>query len=191
MSIMQQTFKEQTKLFYGEMNTLAENGGVVFFGTDLFAKLPFGELAQSFHLEERIYNRSMENMRIGDAAELLNSCVLDLNPSKVFFHLGDTDVCAAEFDVDAFIAQYEWILYTLHTKTKATAYVVSLLTDSPKATMVNQRLKALAQETGTRFVDITGIRYMEKRELHLFDIMKHDIRSHPLRFEDAVNMVAL
>lgn len=191
MTTARQTFKEQEKLFYGEMNTLAENGGTVFFGTDLFKKLPFGELVQSFHMEERVYNRSVAQMTIQEAAELLQTCVLDLKPSKVFFHLGDTDILAEDFDEDAFMAQYEWILYTLHTQTKAIPYVVSLITDSPKAVALNRRLKALAQESGTQFVDITAARYMENRDLHIFDMMKYYIRSHPMDFCDAMNVVSL
>ena len=158
MSLTRQIFKENAERFYREMNSMAESQGTVFFGTDLFARLPFGELVQSFHMKERVYNRSVENMNICDAAGLLQVCVLDLKPAKVFLHLGDTDIRAADFDLDAFIAQYEWILYTLHTQSKATAFVVSLISDDLRAQAVNQRLKKLAAESGTSFVDINSAR---------------------------------
>lgn len=191
MSLTQQICKENAEWFYGEMNSMAEGQGTVFFGTDLFARLPFGELVQSFHMEERVYNRSVKGMNIRDAAELLQVCVMDLKPAKVFLHLGDTDIQAADFDLDAFIAQYEWILYTLHTQSKATAFVVSLVSDSPKAAAVNRRLKELAAESGTSYIDISGARNLERPDLHVFDMMKYYIRSHPMRFSDAMEFVAL
>ena len=189
MLFTQQIFEQRN--VYREMNVMATSDGTVFFGTEQFARLPFGELVQSFRMKERVYNRSIGGANIQEAAELLPECVLNLKPKKVFLNLGENDLKSPEFDLEAFIAQYEWILYTIHHATQAEVYVVSILSKDERADMVNLRLKKLAEGSGADFVDVTGAIGMENPDLHMFDMMKYYIRSHPMRFADAMELVAM
>jgi hypothetical protein len=175
---------------YCELNRFAEKGGVVFFGSDNFAKLPVGELARSFSIEETVYNRSAEGINIEEAADVLEKCVLSLDPKKVFINLGDCDIKSDNFDVKSFISQYEWILYTLHTHTNAELYIVSLLSSRSDSSAVNEELKALALEHGCKYIDATDSLISDSPELRLFDIMKYYIRCHSIKFGEAMTSVS-
>ena len=171
---------------YTEMNELAPRDSIVFFGSNHFAELPVNELAHSFHLEENLCNRSIPNVCIDDIAPMLDVCVLDLKPSKVFVNLGDADLENPAFDPAAFLSNYEWLLYTIHTQTKAKIYVVSLISDSPFAKQVNEKLKALAENDGCDFIDISSAAGAQQPDLRLFSILKYYLRSHPVDFCSAM-----
>lgn len=175
---------------YIEMNKLSESGGIVFFGSDYFSSLPFGELAKSFNMENNVYNRSVSEKKIEEICNMLDVCVLDLKPGKVFVNLGDSDIKCGT-DIDDFISNYEWILYTINTETEADIYVVSVMSDSPSAKEINKRLKKLSEEYGCRYVDITGALGTESQDIHMFDLIKAFARTHPITFDEAMNTVAV
>ena len=171
---------------FAEMNELAPRDSIVFFGSNHFAELPVNELVHSFHMEENVCNRSIPDVCIDDIAPMLDVCVLDLKPSKVFVNLGDADLENPTFDPAAFLSGYEWLLYTIHTQTKAKIYVVSLMSDSPYAKQVNKKLRALAENDGCDFIDISGAANAQQPDLQLFSILKYYMRSHPMDFCSAM-----
>ena len=77
---------------YRELNSITEAGGVVLFGSNTFASLPVGELAQAFRITEPIYNRSVKDIRIDQIERYLKVCLYDLNPRKIFVNMGDVDI---------------------------------------------------------------------------------------------------
>lgn len=171
---------------YIEMNKFSKNGGIVFFGSDYFSSLAFGELAQSFNLNESIYNRSVPETKIDEICNMVDVCVTDLKPRKVFVNLGDFDIRTST-DIDEFIEKYEWILYTINTETKADICVVSILSDSREAKNINQQLKKLAAEHGCKYIDITSALNTDNKNLYVFDIIKAFARTHPITFDEAMN----
>ena len=171
---------------YAEMNQLANKGGVVFFGSDRMAEVPVCELGQSYKMQEALYNRSVPGVRIDELAEVLDACVIGLEPSKVFVNLGDADLCQAHLNLDEFIAKYEWLLYTIHTRTNAKIYVVSILADTPAARRVNARLKKLAAECGSVYVDVLQALDTDKPEIRMFELLKVHIRNRLISFSEAM-----
>lgn len=171
---------------YREMNSITEAGGVVLFGSNTFAALPIGELAQAFRITEPIYNRSVKDVRIDQLDSYLKICLYDLNPRKIFVNMGDVDILDENVDVDSFISKYEWLLYMIHTKTKATIYIVPILSNSPAAFEMNQRLKGLASQTGCKYIDVSGVLESKRPTLRLFEMLKVHMRSHPINFADAM-----
>lgn len=171
---------------YREMNSITEAGGVVLFGSNTFAALPVGELTQAFRITEPIYNRSIKDIRIDQIESYLKVCLYDLNPRKIFVNMGDTDILDENIDVDGFISKYEWLLYMIHTKTQAAIYIVPVVSDSPAAFRINQRLKDLAAQTGCKFIDITGVLESRRPTLRLFEVLKVHMRNHPINFADAM-----
>jgi len=176
-------------MMYRELNKMADNNGIVFFGTQSFSQIPFNELEQTFGLSERIYNRSVENVCIDEANKMFSSCVLPLKPSKVFVNLGEEDLNSDAFRMDSFLSKYEWLLYTIHTETHADTCIVSVMADTPAARELNSKLRRLAQEHGCDFIDIVPALYTASPAIHAFELMEFYIRSHPLDFADAMNMV--
>ena len=176
---------------YREMNSITEAGGVVLFGSNTFAALPVGELAQAFRITEPIYNRSIKDVRIDQIESYLKVCLYDLNPRKIFVNMGDVDILDENADVDNFISKYEWLLYMVHTKTKASIYIVPIVSNSPIAFKMNQRLKALASQTGCKYIDVSGVLESKRPTLRLFEMLKVHMRNHPINFADAMEAGAL
>ena len=176
---------------YRELNSITEAGGVVLFGSNTFASLPVGELAQAFRITEPIYNRSVKDIRIDQIERYLKVCLYDLNPRKIFVNMGDVDIRDENVDVDNFISKYEWLLYMIHTKTQASIYIVPIVSKSPAAFKINQRLKALAVQTGCKCIDISGVFESRRPTLRLFELMKVHMRNHPINFADAMEVGTL
>lgn len=171
---------------YREMNSITEAGGVVLFGSNTFASLPIGELAQAFRITEPIYNRSIKDVRIDQIESYLKVCLYDLNPRKIFVNMGDIDILDENVDIDNFISKYEWLLYMIHTKTQASIYIVPIVSGCPAAFKINQRLKALASQTGCKYIDVTGVLESKRPTLRLFEMLKVHMRNHPINFADAM-----
>ncbi|MCI9227708.1 MAG: hypothetical protein HFG86_06730 [Dorea sp.] len=176
---------------YRELNSITEAGGVVLFGSNTFAALPVGELTQAFRITEPIYNRSIRDVRIDQIESYLKVCLYDLNPRKIFVNMGDIDILDDNVNVDNFISKYEWLLYMIHTKTQASIYIVPVVSDSPAAFKINQRLKSLASQTGCKYVDISGVLEAKRPTLRLFEILKVHMRNHPINFADAMEVGTL
>ena len=171
---------------YRELNSITEAGGVVLFGSNTFAALPIGELTQAFRITEPIYNRSVKNVHIDHIESYLKVCLYDLNPRKIFVNMGDIDILDENVDIDNFIAKYEWLLYMIHTKTKASIYIVPIVSASQTAFQINQRLKALASQTGCKYIDVSGVLQSKRPTLRLFELLKVHMRNHPINFADAM-----
>lgn len=176
---------------YREMNSVTEAGGVVLFGSNTFAALPVGELTQAFRITEPIYNRSIRDVRIDQIESYLKVCLFDLNPRKIFVNMGDIDILDENIDIDNFISRYEWLLYMIHTKTQAAIYIVPIVSASPTAFRINQRLKDLAASTGCRYIDVSGVLESRRPTLRLFEVLKVHMRNHPINFADAMEAGAL
>jgi len=176
---------------YRELNSITEAGGVVLFGSNTFAALPVGELSQAFRITEPIYNRSVRDIRIDQIERYLKVCLYDLNPRKIFVNLGDIDILDENVDVDNFISKYEWLLYMIHTKTEASIYIVPIVSKSPAAFKINERLKALAAQTGCKYIDVSGVFESQRPTLRLFELMKVHMRNHPINFADAMEVGTL
>ena len=176
---------------YKEMNPMQTSGSIVFFGSDLFAQLPARELTETFALHEQVVNRSIAHCSIDAMSEALPACVLELAPSKVFLNIGDYDLTLPDFDPDNFIAKYNWILYTIHAKTNASLYLVSVMSPSAAAAELNRRLKALATEYGVEYIDATCVLGCDRLHIRLFELLKFYMRSHPISFGDAMHTLSV
>lgn len=176
---------------YRELNTITEAGGVVLFGSNTFASLSIGELAQAFHITEPIYNRSIKDIRIDQIETYLKVCLYDLNPRKIFVNMGDVDIRDKNVDIENFIFKYEWLLYMIHTKTQAAIHIVSIASSSPTAAKINQRLKALSAQTGCCYIDVTEALHAKRPMLRLFELLKVHMRNHPINFADAMEVATL
>ncbi len=176
---------------YRELNSITEAGGVVLFGSNTFASLPVGELTQAFRITEPIYNRSVKDIRLSQIESYLKVCLYDLNPRKIFVNMGDVDILDEKVNTDDFISKYEWLLYMIHTKTQAAIYIVSIVSESPAAQRINEKLKTLASQTGCKYVDAVSALESKRPTLRLFELLKVHMRNHPINFADAMEAGAL
>ena len=77
---------------YVKLNDLAEQGGIVIFGSGSDKNIPTGELRQAFAVESKVYNRSFESISVKDALSVYKETVAALSPETVLLHIGETDM---------------------------------------------------------------------------------------------------
>lgn len=178
--------KTEIESRFSDMNKVAKKNSVVFFGSNYFSSIPFSEFAECYNMEESVYNRSVANKSIDELCDMLDSCVFELAPSKVFINIGEVDLNDSAMELNEFVEKYEWMLYTINANTCADIYIVSVL--SGDSASVNVRLRALAAQYGCRYIDITSSLGMPNQALRSFNLMKSYIRTRPMDFLDAMNM---
>ena len=178
---------EKLSVFH-RMNELVRPGGIVFFGSTGASCLPLGEINQEFDVDLHVYNSSIEGLLAADAESVLEACVIELQPSRVFLMLGDADVVRADFDAEGFLEKYRWLLYTLHNSCRASLHIVSVLSEDPAVPFVNRKLKALAEETGCVYVDGYVPAVSPKPVHHLLSVLCAYMRSGPIRFVQAMGI---
>lgn len=176
---------------YHCLNEAAAPDCAVFFGSDLFSGIPFGELSHNTGLDVPVYNRSIDGLSISEAERVINECVCRLNPSKVFVNLGEADLTAPDFDLKRFLTTYEWLLYTLNSRCHVKIFVVSILSDHPMTGAVNNGLRRLAAETGCTYVDISCAAGCSQPQLRIFDVIRRHLRSYPISISEAFGIAAV
>lgn len=179
------TCREQ-KQNYENLNEISQNGGVVLFGSTFSSSMPLHELVEYFEVETPVYNRSVPGLSVFDAKDYLDTCVLDLQPHKVFIQLGEEDLDA---NVSEVIAQYEWLLYQIHASLRGSRiYVLSVYKKDADTRALNTALQALAKESGCRFIDVSEIGGHQKPAFKEFSLLQPFFRDHPLRFGEALTL---
>lgn len=171
---------------FAQMDAVEPTGGVVVFGGESFANIPFAELAEGSAMDVTVHNRSIAGLRLSDCAEALEACVLSIHPEKVFLNLGEADLTLNRLDET--MEQYEWLLYTLHNRTRAKLYLTGVMQRSPSADIFNARLKKLAAEDGCAYIDLTPALESENVSLRAFELLRNDMRLHPITLTEAMQI---
>ena len=176
----------EQKEAYREVNAITGSAGSVIFGTQSFSELPIAELVQDFGLNISVCNRSVEDATLEDAFDLLDECVYELHPHKVFLNFGETDMARSDFDLDRFIARYEQLIHKTHEGGKRSVYIVPVLSSKPEAKKLNAALCALAERTGSCYVDVADVFQFEKPRVRLFSELTHYMREGRMSFSEAM-----
>lgn len=175
------------KKIYHEVNSVTGSVNSVIFGTEILSELPVSELVQDFGLNISVCNRSVEEACLADAFDLLDECVYELHPSKVFLNFGENDLRSANFCTEAFLNDYRRLIEDICSHLHCRLFVVSVLSESDEATKLNMQLCALAEETGCSFVNAADIFRYEKPRLRLFSELVHYMRDGRISFSEAMH----
>ena len=124
---------------------------------------------------------------LADAFDLLDECVYELNPRKVFLNFGETDLQREGFDRDAFLADYRRLVNAIESKCGCRVFVVSVLSEEEGARELNAGLKKLCKDTAVSFVDAGDIFAHEKPRLRLFSELMHYMREGRMSFTEAMH----
>ena len=103
---------------FRQLNKIAKRHGVVLFGSSFAKEIPVCELRQTFDLDCAIYNRSITDLSVFDAKDLLEDCVDTLKPTRILLQLGETDLERGYKTIPEIISAYESIVTTLKEKNK-------------------------------------------------------------------------
>ena len=144
---------------YTKLNELAEQGGIIIFGSGSDKNIPTGELRQAFAVESKVYNRSFESISVKDALRVYKETVAALSPETVLLHIGETDMdFFAESPVEFDNKYRELIGYIKSQNKKCRIAIVSLRNhdSDPQIEEINKHLKYIADSEQCEYGDISA-----------------------------------
>lgn len=175
---------------YRQLNTVARQGGIVLFGSTFAKNIPVGELIQSFELDCSLYNRSLTDLSVFDAASVLNDCILDLEPKRVLIQLGETDLERGYKSISEIISQYELIVNQIKSRLPKCHITLVSVCDTEECLFpeeLNAKISALADRLGCQYADITADRQSEAPEVKAFCMLRGFFRDRITDY-DALHM---
>ena len=95
---------------YKELNRAAVKGQTLLAGSSLMENFHVNELLMSRRNDKIVYNRGIGGMTIEEYEEILDTCVFDLQPSKLFINIGSNDLNLAGDTVGNLISCYRRLL---------------------------------------------------------------------------------
>lgn len=160
---------------YNSLNKVAQKNGIVLLGSTFAYDLPLNELVQNYSISKKIYNRSIQGLKIKDAEKYIENCITALEPTKLIINLGDEDL-NADSDVSELIEEYRWLLYRIHTMLPDTVLVITSVDESTEnASAFNAELKKLAKEFGCEFIVIPQCSNFEEHTFVFFKSIRKSL----------------
>ena len=144
---------------YQRLNEIAEQGGIVIFGSDEDMSIPVGELRQAFSIESKMYNRSFSNLSIKDALEVYKEIIEPLEPETLLLHIGISDLSFFSENPTEFDNTYRELLSKIRLENpKIRIAIVSLrnYTEDPQIQEMNTHLKYIADSEKCEYGDISN-----------------------------------
>lgn len=144
---------------YQRLNEIAEQGGIVIFGSDEDMSIPVGELRQAFSIESKMYNRSFSNLSIKDALEVYKEIIEPLEPETLLLHIGSSDLAFFSENPTEFDNTYRELLSKIRLENpKIRIAIVSLrnYTEDTQIQEMNTHLKYIADSEKCEYGDISN-----------------------------------
>ncbi len=95
---------------YREENKTALPGQIVMAGSSLMQQFPINRLLAQQGKDIVVYNRGIGGMTTAQYMDVLDLCILDLQPRRLFINIGTNDFNGPEATLDAVMERYDGIL---------------------------------------------------------------------------------
>ena len=169
--------EEKRKLVesYRERNKTAVKGGVVFAGSSLMEQFPVEEwVREQGDIALPVYNRGIGGYTTKDLLPILDVCVWELAPKKVFINIGTNDVRDANEPIPMIRARYDDLLRQIEAHLPgAVIYLMAYYPVNPDAAdenmkrvlavrsnaridEANRAVELLAKAHGQRYIDVNA-----------------------------------
>lgn len=164
--------KEMKVERYREANKTAKKGQVVFAGSSLMEMFPIEKLLKEHNDPTVIYNRGIGGFITDELMQVLDVCVTDLSPSKVFINIGTNDLSWESIPISQMIAHYDEILTTIEEKVpNVKIYLMAYypvnyeaateqmkeclkIRTNEKINLANEEVKKLAAKHNQSYIDV-------------------------------------
>ena len=144
---------------YEKLNELAEQGGIVIFGSGADKDIPTGEIRQAFAVESKIYNRSFENLSVTEAVSIYEKVIAPLAPETVMIHIGAADLTIFAENPTEFDNKYLELITVIKAQNKKCCIAVVSLKNydsDPQIAELNKQLKYIADSEKCEYGDISA-----------------------------------
>lgn len=144
---------------YSNLNTLAEQGGIVIYGCGEDKDIPTCEIRQAFAIESKIYNRSFDNLSITEAVSLYEKVVAPLKPETVLVHIGEADLQTFTENPAEFDNKYLELIKVIKANSKKCRIAIISLKNYDNESRIaelNKHLKYIADSEKCEYGDISA-----------------------------------
>ena len=144
---------------YEKLNELAEQGGIVTFGSGADKDIPTGEIRQAFAVESKINNRSFENLSVTEAVSIYEKVIAPLAPETVMIHIGEADLGIFAEKPTEFDNKYLELIKVIKAQNKKCRIAVVSLKNydsDPEIAEMNKHLKYVADSEKCEYGDISA-----------------------------------
>ena len=144
---------------YTKLNELAEQGGIVIFGSGTDKDIPAGEIRQAFAVESKIYNRSFENLSVTESVSIYEKVIAPLAPETVMIHIGEADLTIFAENPTEFVNKYLELITVIKAQNKKCCIAVVSLKNydsDPQIAELNKQLKYIADSEKCEYGDISA-----------------------------------
>ncbi len=157
---------------FSELNKTALKGKIVCAGSSLMEMFPIEKFLKESGSETVIYNRGIGGYMIHELRENLDTCVLELKPSRLFINIGTNDLSWSSISAAQVVESYEEVLGEIYKVLPETEiYVMAyfpinyeaasdemkpclLIRTNDKINEANAGLKKMSERLGAKYIDI-------------------------------------
>lgn len=168
------TDKEMKVAKYREENKAVQPGQVVFAGSSLMEMFPINKLLKEYGDDTIIYNRGIGGFVTWELLEVLDVCVTDLKPRKVFINIGTNDLSWSSIPIADVIANYDKIISKIEeTLPGVRIYLMAYypvnyeaaseelkpclrIRTNEKINAANAEVEKLAKRHGQKYIDVNA-----------------------------------
>ena len=190
---------------YHELNQIAEMGQTVCAGSSLMEFFPINEMLMNQGSTKKVYNRGMAAFTIDQYDEVLDVCVLELKPSKLFINIGSNDLSIPGDTIGNLVRKYRALLERIMKELpecRITMMAFYPCRDDDNAPQMegrvprtmamvnraNEQLELLAKEMGCEWLDCNAPLLAEDGMLRK-DIMTDAIHFSPLGYVEVLKIL--
>lgn len=168
---------------YRKMNESVKKGSVLFAGSSLMEMFPIEQFAADDKLPVTVYNRGIGGFITDELINVIDVCILDLEPSKLFINIGTNDLSDTRIAMSTVMKNYEYILReTTKRVPDVKIYLMAYYPVNPEAATeetreclkirsnekiaaANEEVKKLADKLGAKYIDVNAPLKDEKGRL--------------------------
>lgn len=85
-------YKESLIKKYKMRNKYIRKGQILFAGSSLMEQFPIEEMQHTLDLNLAIYNRGVGGITTSELLTIMDICIFDLEPSKIYINIGSNDI---------------------------------------------------------------------------------------------------
>ena len=167
--------KEQMVKDFHVWNKDAVKGQTVFVGSSLMEMFPVEEWVKELGSNAPIvYNRGVGGYRTTDLLPILDACVFELKPRKVFINIGTNDLSDGNIPLETVISNYDKIITQIEEKLPGVIiymmayYPVNydaateemkkclLIRTNEKINKANEQIAQLACKHGQKYINVNA-----------------------------------
>lgn len=167
--------KEQMVKDFHIWNQAAKKGQIVFTGSSLMEMFPVHEWAKELGPDiPPIYNRGVGGYTTSDMFPILDACIFELEPRKIFINIGTNDLNNPTEPLEDMIARYDQILMKIKKRLPdAIIYLMAYypvnyeaasedlkpclrIRTNEKINAANELVAKLAQKHGHKFINVNA-----------------------------------